>query len=93
MARPSSDILADALALSLDQRAKLARALIDSLESDENSATAAEVEAAWRIEVERRDAELDANPGLAVPAQQVFANAERELQRLRDARDRAKRSA
>ncbi len=61
---------ADALKLTKD-RARLAEKLLQSLEtlSDEENT------ALWLEEAERRDAELDANPDLAHPADEVLRNA------------------
>ena len=56
-----------ALHLPRDERARLAEALISSL--DEES----EVERAWNVEIRRRVAELDAGTVETIPAEQVFA--------------------
>jgi len=93
MPRDISDLLSDALALPLEQRARLITSLIASLEVDEETASPAEIEAAWKAEIERREAELEAHPGLAIPSETVFAEAERQLQDIRTARDRRKRPA
>jgi putative addiction module component (TIGR02574 family) len=84
----------EALALTNEQRAQLARTLIDSLEADDSvSANAGEIEGAWHAEVERRDSELESDPTLAIPAEQVFAEAERRLQDIRKARELRRRQA
>ena len=57
----------EALHLPRDERARLAEALISSL--DEES----EVERAWNAEIRRRVAELDAGTVETIPAEQVFA--------------------
>ena len=57
----------EALHLPRDERARLAQALISSL--DEES----EVEQAWNAEIRRRVAELDAGTVKTIPAEQVFA--------------------
>jgi putative addiction module component (TIGR02574 family) len=88
MPRDISDLLSAALALPADQRGQLITALIDSLDSEEEMVSPAEVEAAWKAEVERREAELDANPTSAVPAEAVFAEARRQLEEIRAARKR-----
>jgi putative addiction module component (TIGR02574 family) len=93
MAKDTSDLLSEALALPDEQRARLARQLIDSLEVNDEESSAAEVEAAWEGEIERRVAELDADPTLVTPAAEVFAEAERQLQEIRTARERRKRPA
>jgi putative addiction module component (TIGR02574 family) len=55
------EILSTALALSLEQRAKLAEQLIMSLDdpTKEDAATQEEIDAAWAIEAERRMREID----------------------------------
>ena len=88
MPRDISDLLADALALPIDQRARLISSLIASLEVEDDTASPAEIESAWKAEVERRDAELESNPGLAISSENVFAEAERQLQDLRALRKR-----
>jgi putative addiction module component (TIGR02574 family) len=65
---------ADLLALPVNSRASLARALIESLDetADENA------EALWIAEIRRRDEDLQSGKATARPAEQV----------LRDARER-----
>ena len=94
MPRNPAELLNDALALPEDERARLARALIDSLEAEEEAthASASEVESAWRDEVERREREAEQDPSMLVPAEQVFAEAERRLQEIRNAQARRRRS-
>ena len=92
MARDTAGLLSDALALPEDERARLARALIDSLDAgDEEDASAAEIEAAWRAEVEKREREMERDPTLVVPADRVFAEAERRLRELRNTRQPRRR--
>ena len=93
MSRDTSELLSEALALPDDQRARLARALIDSLEVDQEDVSASEVEAAWKAEIEQRETELDANPALVISAEEVFAEAERQLQEIRSVRELRKRPA
>jgi putative addiction module component (TIGR02574 family) len=50
-------LLADALALSPNDRAQLAAELLASLDENE-----ADIEAAWAVEIERRAADARANP-------------------------------
>ena len=73
------DIEAEALKLDRKVRARLARKLLESLEtlSDEEN------ERLWTEEADRRDAEWDRAPGSAKPAADV----------LRDARARTERGA
>ncbi|HWU88638.1 MAG TPA: addiction module protein [Kofleriaceae bacterium] len=60
-------IIQEALALPPEDRARLADALYDSLEPDE------EWEKAWAVEVERRIKDLDEGRTRAIPAEEVFA--------------------
>jgi len=60
-----------ALALPLGDRARLARALIESLEQDP------EVEAAWEREIRRRVAMVESCEATVIPAEDVFAEARR----------------
>ena len=57
----------EALNLPRDERARLAEALISSLDEE------AEIELAWQQEIRRRVAELDAGTVETIPAEQVFA--------------------
>ena len=56
--------------LPRDERARLAEALIASLDEE------AEIERAWLAEAERRAAELDSGAVEGIPADQVFAELE-----------------
>jgi putative addiction module component (TIGR02574 family) len=66
---------ADLLALPLDSRASLARALIESLEetADENA------EALWFDEIRRRDADLQSGRATARPVEEVLREARERL--------------
>jgi putative addiction module component (TIGR02574 family) len=94
MSREAADLLTDALSLPDEERARLARALIDSLEAEDQDVVASpvEVEAAWRAEIERREQEIEHDPARLVPAEQVFAEAERRLRDIRTARGQRRRS-
>jgi putative addiction module component (TIGR02574 family) len=61
-----SDLLKRALALSVDERAALANALLDSLETTNES-----VEEAWDKEVVRRMEDLKAGKAVTVPWEQL----------------------
>lgn len=64
------DVLeAEAMKLSLEERARLADRLIASLSDD------AEIEEAWALEVERRIAEIEAGRAPVVPAAEAIARA------------------
>jgi len=62
----AEDLEAAALSLPRSERARLAERLIASLDED------AEIEKAWREEIERRVAELRAGEVETIPAEQVF---------------------
>lgn len=63
MIRKRSDLLSDALELPLDERAKLAAEIIESLDpgTEEN------VDEAWSKEIERRIAEVDSGAVQMIP--------------------------
>ena len=64
-----TELFAKASILSEEERATLAGLLIESLESEVDS----DVEEAWRVEIERRLAELDAGTVETVPWETVKA--------------------
>jgi putative addiction module component (TIGR02574 family) len=66
MRREISDLLKQALAFSVDERAALAHALLDSLEGPDES-----VEEAWDDEVARRIEDLKAGKAVTVPWEQL----------------------
>lgn len=61
--------------LSERERAELALALIESLDGG----TDAGVEEAWRLEIERRSAEIDRGEVQLIPGDEVFARLRRKL--------------
>lgn len=65
----------EALNLPRDERARLAEALISSLDEE------AEIELAWQEEIKRRVAELDAGTVKTIPAEQVFAELDALLEK------------
>jgi putative addiction module component (TIGR02574 family) len=75
----SEKLEADLLALPLNSRASLARALISSLEeaADEN------VEALWVDEIRRRDKDLCSGRATARPAEEVLREARERLRCLK----------
>jgi putative addiction module component (TIGR02574 family) len=90
MKRDVTALLKEALALPATERAALAEALVASLEQHSDEA----VEAAWKIEIERRISELDAGVVSMIPLSQVrhrlFDRARRRaLKRPEAARDAA----
>ncbi len=74
-----SDTLAElkekASQLSEAERAELALALIESLDGPADS----DVEAAWRIEVERRIGQIERGEVQLIPGDEVFAKLRRRL--------------
>ncbi|MCG8424384.1 MAG: addiction module protein [Proteobacteria bacterium] len=71
-------VLADALALPVDQRVQLVGRLLESL--DESDAVDAAVwEQSWIDEINRRIAELDAGSTELIPAETVFAELRERL--------------
>jgi putative addiction module component (TIGR02574 family) len=64
-----TELFAKASILSEEERATLAGLLIESLESEIDS----DVEEAWRVEIERRVAELDSGAAKTVPWEVVKA--------------------
>ena len=69
------EIEAEVLKLDPQARARLAKRLLESLEtlSDEEN------ERLWAEEADRRDAEWDSTPGSAHPAAEVLRNARAKL--------------
>jgi len=64
MMRSADEILKDALALSVEDRAAIAGSLIESLDDD---APDEDAEAQWSAEIARRIAEVDAGKVQPVP--------------------------
>jgi putative addiction module component (TIGR02574 family) len=74
MARATRDLLSEALELPLDDRAKLAAELLESLEAAE-----ADVENAWAGEIERRVAAARAGELASTDWRAVLDRVEREV--------------
>ena len=81
MVRSTDQLEAQLLTLPPADRARLAELLIASLDSDVEAGPVAAVEEAWRLEGERRLAELRAGKVAGVPASQVFASASSRYER------------
>lgn len=77
MPREAAQLLHEALELPADARAALADFLLDSLDTAED----ADVEQAWRHEIERRIVSLDEGSAKLVPWEDVHARLSRRLQR------------
>ena len=69
MARSARELFEEAMSLDPQERATLMRLLIEALDAEIEEG----VEDAWRIEIERRMAELDAGSVEAVPWEEVRA--------------------
>ena len=75
MARKFSEIEDELTKLSTSERAKLALALVESLEPEEEGDIAEE----WRLEAERRYEQYRRGEVKAIPGEEVFANIRRRL--------------
>ena len=69
MARSARELFEEAMRLDPEARATLMRLLIDTLDA----ASEEGVEDAWRVEIERRIAELDSGAVAAVPWEELRA--------------------
>ena len=76
----AQQLLRDALALPLDERADVAAELLASLD-DAQVERPADVEAAWAAEIERRARRVMAGESTGVPWEDVRRRAEDELRR------------
>jgi hypothetical protein len=74
MTRPTRDLLEEALELPLDERAKMAAELLESLQEAE-----AEVEEAWATEIRNRVAAARAGELASTDWRTVLARVEREV--------------
>jgi len=70
-----AELKRQAAQLSQSERAELALALIESLDGE----PPADVEEAWRVEVERRIAEIDRGEVQLIPGDEVFARLRKRL--------------
>ena len=76
----AQELLRDALALPLDERADVAAELLASLD-DAEAEHPADVEAAWAAEIERRARRVIAGESAGIPWEDVRRRAEAELRR------------
>jgi len=67
-------------------RAEVASRLLKSLEPDSPDESTTAIANAWETELDRREAELDADPTLGVPAAEVFRLLDADLAASRAAR-------
>lgn len=70
-----AELKQQAAQLSQSERAELALALIESLDGEPH----ADVEETWRVEVERRIAEIDRGEVQLIPGDEVFARLRKRL--------------
>jgi putative addiction module component (TIGR02574 family) len=63
--------------LSTEERAELALSLIQSLDAETESPE--DVERAWKLEIERRVAEIDRGEVKLIPGDEVLAEVRRQL--------------
>ncbi len=83
------DQLSDAvLHLPATARAELASRLLESLDAPEMDETPGSVAAAWEAELDRRDADFEADPTRGIPAEDVYARLETDLARQRPSHER-----
>lgn len=76
MSAKTTELLRQALALSVEERADLAGQLIESLDSTESGSA----KAAWEAEIERRMADLDSGAVKPVSLDEAFRRLESTLE-------------
>ena len=69
MAKSARELFEEAMRLDPEERATLMRLLIETLDSDAEEG----VEDAWRVEIERRMAELDSGSVETIPWEELRA--------------------
>lgn len=69
MARSAQELFEEAMRLDAEERATLMRLLIENLDGESEEG----VEDAWRLEIERRMAELDSGSVQTVPWEELKA--------------------
>ena len=80
MTSKAADLLREALALPIQERADVAAELLASLD-DAAADDAAVVEAAWAVEIERRARRVMAGESVGIPWEDVRRRAEAELRK------------
>jgi putative addiction module component (TIGR02574 family) len=78
MTSRAQDVLREALALPVDERANVAAELLASLDGERDEDPAA-VEAAWAAEIEKRARRVTSGESPGIPWEDVRARAEAEL--------------
>jgi len=79
MTQRTQDLLREALALPVDERADVAAQLLASLD-DEDVATE-DIEAAWAVEIEKRARRVLSGESDGIPREDVRRRAEAELRK------------
>ena len=69
MARSARELFEEAMRLDPEERATLMRLLIENLDAESEEG----VEDAWRVEIERRIAELDSGSVQTIPWEEIRA--------------------
>ena len=80
MSRPVEKLEAEALQLSVQDRARLAHRLLESLD-DDSVEDPAEVERAWQSEIARCIAEFESGSVCTTPSSEVFREARARLRK------------
>ena len=83
MSGPVHAVLEQAKRLTAEERIEVARALLASVDEDEESGTPEEIEAAWEDEIQRRDEQVLAGGGGAHDAEAVLDEVERMIRAKR----------
>jgi putative addiction module component (TIGR02574 family) len=73
MSTAANDIFAAAISLPTHQRAELAARLLESLDSDESEHSQAEIDEAWRKEIEARERDILEGRVQTIPHEEVMA--------------------
>jgi len=61
------------LELPADERARIAKLLIESLDPPTDEVEQASIEEAWKVEIDRRIEQIDRGEVELIPAEEVFA--------------------
>ena len=68
----SSQIIAAALRLPLDERITLANAMLDSVEDSKESASQSEIDESWNDEIAKRVRELETGKLDTIPSSEIW---------------------
>lgn len=81
MTRSAEALLTEALQLSKEERGEIAERLIESVCSESG-----ELSDEWKAEIDRRIADVEADPASAVPAEQVLNETRKALESRHEGR-------